>query len=110
MIIINEIKIYYISNKKFLNLINLWKNHKYIDRKLFMTEKDNQYICLDNESGLCFIEKFDTKNQAICWLIRTDYAAFEIEKLKNIEIKKLLKKHNYKIIYAKNKKEDCSNE
>lgn len=95
---INEVTIYEISYKKFKDLIDKWNGKCNIDRTLFLTKDNNKYLTIDNEAGECFTEEFDNKEKAICWLVRKDYSANEIQKLNLEIINKLLSEEKYKII------------
>ena len=101
MIIIDNIEIYEISYKKLGNLIDKWSKHENIDHLLFLSKSKNKYFALDNEAGECFVEEFDNKDKALCWLVRKDYGADEVDKLQDIEIRKLLSNENYKIVSSK---------
>lgn len=99
MIAISDIvEIYGISYKNFKNLIDRWSNHENIDHLLFLSKNNDKYLTIDNEAGECFVEEFDNKDKAICWLVRKDYDVNEINKLQDIEIRKLLSKEKYKVI------------
>ena len=98
MIITDNIEIYEISYKKFRSLVDKWSKHENIDHLLFLSKSKNKYLVLDNEAGECFVEEFDNKDKALCWLIRKDYGANEIVGLQDVEIRKLLSDENYKII------------
>ena len=97
-IIENLIEIYEISYTKFKKLIDKWSNKQNIDHSLFLSKNNKQYFTIDNEAGECFVEEFENKYQALCWLIRKDYGPDEIINLDITEIKKLISKENYKVI------------
>ena len=48
-------------------LINDWdKDPSKVDRGRYLAkEKDNRYIAIDNRSGECFVEEFDTREEAV---------------------------------------------
>lgn len=96
--ITDNIKIYEISYKKFKSLIDKWSNHENIDRLLFLSKNKNQYLVIDNEADECFVEEFDSKDKALCWLVRKEYDSDEIKKLQDDEIRKLISEEKYKII------------
>lgn len=98
MTITDDIKIYEISYKKFKNLIDKWSNHGKVDRLLFLSKNNNKYLALDNEANECFIEEFNSKDKALCWLVRKEYDSAEIENLQDVEVRKLLSEEKYKII------------
>ena len=99
MIIINDIEIYEVSNIEFSNLINKWMKNRDIPKKMYFTKKNNDlYIGLDNEHGSCYVEEFDTRDRVICWLVRNDYSASEINRLIDIRVRKLIDRKHYKII------------
>lgn len=99
MIIIKEkIKIYKISYETFNDLYKKWTNHEQVDKLLYLTKKDNVCLAIDNEANEFFVEQFSAENKALCWLIRKDYDASEINSLVSWEIKELIKKIEYEVI------------
>ena len=98
---IDYVEIYEIPYKNFSNLIDKWSKHEYIDHFLFYTKYKNKYLTIDNESGQCYTEEFDSKDKALCWLIRNDYSAEEISKLQDIEARHLITKSKYKVFSNK---------
>lgn len=105
MIFINEIEIYELSNNDFAKLIEKWTKDRNIPHRLYFTKRSNDlYIGLDNEHGSCYVEEFDSKDRVICWLVRCDYSASEINRLIDIKVRKLFEKKHYKIITMENNK------
>lgn len=102
MMFINEIEIIEISNNEFAELIEKWNKNRDIPKKLFFTKKNDElYLGLDNEHGSCYVEGFDSKDRVICWLVRSDYSASEINRLIDIKVRKLFEGKHYKIIDSK---------
>lgn len=98
MIHIDEINIYEISYSKLKDMIIARKNNKEVERLLFLAKhKSGSYFALDNENNCFFLEEFDSRRQAICWLVRCDINAENILFIKDEDIKVLLKDHKYKI-------------
>jgi len=105
MIFINDIEIYEVSNNEFAKLIEQWSENRDIPHKLFFTKKNKDlYIGLDNEHGSCYVEEFDSKDRVICWLVRSDYSASEINRLIDIRVRKLFERKHYKIIKSEGDK------
>jgi len=98
LIVINEVNIYEISYKKFKNLVDKWSNHEKIGRLLFLSKNKNKYFALDNEADECFVEEFNSRDKALCWLVRKEYDSSEIENLQDIEVRNLLSEEQYKIV------------
>lgn len=94
----NLMKIYKISYEIFGELYSKWAQGLTIPNSLFICPKNNKYLAIDNEYNNFFIEEFNTKKQAICWLIRNDFSKKEIAELKTVKIDKLLSKIDYKIV------------
>lgn len=93
-----RVVIYEVSNDSFSELINQWTKNRKIPNRLYFTKlNDDLYIGLDNEYGSCYVEEFDSKDRVLCWLIRSDYSASEINKLIDIKVKKLFQNSHYSI-------------
>lgn len=103
-IIIDIIEVHEISYDEMIKLIDKWSTDKKVDHFLYFTKKDDSYICVDNEVGAFIIDTFDSKDKAICWLLRNDYSGEEINKLQDIEVRKLLKTQKYEVINNKRSK------
>lgn len=95
---INELKLYQISSDLYNKLFKKWSNHEYVDHLLYFFKSGSKYISIDNEAGEFFTEEFDSKEKAICWLIRNDYSSIEINSMSNKDVLNLYKNNNFKII------------
>ena len=103
IIIIDVIDIYEISYDEMIKLIDKWSTDKKVDHFLFFTKKDDSYICVDNEAGAFIIDTLNSRDKAICWLLRNDYSSNEINRLQEIEVRKLLRKQKYEVINRRSK-------
>ena len=91
--------IYEISYKEFVALREKWSRHQYIDHSLFICKIYGSYLCMDNSIDNCLIKELSTRDRAICWLLRCDYNAEELENMQDIEVRHLLAKEDY-VIYS----------
>lgn len=64
-------KINYVEEKVLKEYIDNWNNHKELPiyDDLIYTKEEDKYIAVDNTSGDCWVEKFDSKEKAIKWLL-----------------------------------------
>ena len=101
MIRIKTTEIYEVSKEDFCLLIDKWNEDKNIPRKLYFTKINGEfYLGLDNEYGSCYLQEFDSKHRVLCWLIRNDYSASEINRLVDLDVRRLLSKQKYTIIQS----------
>lgn len=75
-----------------------WDRERPVAHSLFLSKNKNDvFIAIDNEADGFLIEEFDTREKAICWLLRKDYSRDEIMDLEDFIIKDLVRKNNFKI-------------
>lgn len=96
--IIEEINIYEITFDKLMELIKNNDNKEYVENLLYVTKYKDYYIALDNVTNCFNLEEFDTKRKAICWLLRCDYDADNINSMENDMVNMLIKKQKYHLI------------
>lgn len=72
-------KIYKVSKVELNKYINDWSNKQLSENcyDLLYCEDKNKYIAIDNVSGDCYVEEFETEAQAVFWL-DTDMLSEEI--------------------------------
>ncbi len=61
----------------------------------FISKIKNGYLALDNTSGNCNVEQFESLNKSICWLLHRDIGVEDVEQIKYI---KSLIKGKYKLL------------
>ena len=94
----SKIKIYNISQKKLNELLIKCSKYEETEHFLFLSKYGKTYIALDNEYGMCLMEDFSDLVKALCWLVRKDYSAEEINKLMEDEVCNLISNEKYVLI------------
>ena len=95
---IEQINIYEITYDKLMELKKNTDNNLYVESLLYVTKHDDYYIALDNVTNCFSIEEFDTKKRAICWLLRCDYDAVNINRMEDDMVNDLIKNQKYHLI------------
>lgn len=59
-----------ISPKQYVKILDSYNGREYLYRGKYYLIRGNKYIGVDNSTGDCWVEEFDTLDECIDWLDR----------------------------------------